>query len=295
MHLLKQSTAATVKAGPFLDDTDGVTEEVSLTIAQADIRISKNGGAFAQTNNATGATHDENGYYGVPLDTTDTNTLGRLRVAIHATGALPVWHEMMVLPANAFDALVGGTDTLQTHATEIDNDLITAAAIATGAIDADAIAADAITAAKVADATIDAATFAAGAINAAAIATDAITAAKIAADAIGASEIADGAIDAATFAAGAIDAAAIATGAVDADALAADAVAEILTTQMTEAYATDGTAPTLAQALFMIWSMLAEKAISGTTLTAKKLDGSTTSMTFTLNDASNPTSITRAT
>jgi hypothetical protein len=40
---------------------------------------------------------------------------------------------------------------------------------------------------------------------------------------------------------------------------------------------------------------LAERGISGTTLTAKKLDGSTTSMTFTLDDATTPTSQTRAT
>lgn len=64
---------------------------------------------------------------------------------------------------------------------------------------------------------------------------------------------------------------------------------------LTEAYASDGAAATLAQLLYQIWSMLAEKSVSGTTLTAKKLDGSTTSMTFTLSDASNPTSITRAT
>ncbi len=71
--------------------------------------------------------------------------------------------------------------------------------------------------------------------------------------------------------------------------------AQILTTALTEAYATDGSAATLSQILYMVWSMLAEKSITSTTMTAKKLDGSTTSMTFTLNDASNPTSITRAT
>ena len=71
-------------------------------------------------------------------------------------------------------------------------------------------------------------------------------------------------------------------------------VANILTTALTEAYAADGAAATLSQLLYMIWSMQAEKAVSGTTLTAKKLDGSTSAMTFTLNDASSPTSITRS-
>lgn len=68
----------------------------------------------------------------------------------------------------------------------------------------------------------------------------------------------------------------------------------LLTTAMTEAYATDGSTMTVAQALYMIYALLAEASASGTTLTIKKLDGSTTAMTFTLNDATTPTSITRS-
>lgn len=63
----------------------------------------------------------------------------------------------------------------------------------------------------------------------------------------------------------------------------------------TESYAADGAVPTLAQALFMILSGTLEFSISGTTLTCKKLDGSTTAMTFTLDSATTPTSRTRAT
>ncbi len=112
MQWLRQSTAVTKKMGPFLDSGDGNTKEESLTISQADIRLTKNGGAFAQTNNAAGATHDENAYYGVPLDATDTGTLGALRVAIHVSGALAVWDDFMVLPANVWDSLFGA-DKLQ--------------------------------------------------------------------------------------------------------------------------------------------------------------------------------------
>jgi len=67
------------------------------------------------------------------------------------------------------------------------------------------------------------------------------------------------------------------------------------TTAMTESYAADGAAATPVQILHQLWALAAEKNISSTTLTAKKLDGSTTAMTFTLNDASTPTSITRTT
>ena len=72
-------------------------------------------------------------------------------------------------------------------------------------------------------------------------------------------------------------------------------VNDILTTQMTESYAADGTAPTLAQAIFAIQQFLQERSTSSTTVTVKQLDGSTTAMTFTLDDATTPTSITRAT
>ena len=74
-----------------------------------------------------------------------------------------------------------------------------------------------------------------------------------------------------------------------------DPSAAILTTAITESYNTDGSAPTVAQALCFIMQMLAEKSVSGTTVTVKKLDGATTAFTLTLNDASTPTSITRAT
>lgn len=64
--------------------------------------------------------------------------------------------------------------------------------------------------------------------------------------------------------------------------------------QMTEGYAAAGVAPTMDQMQFMVYSALAEFAISGTTLTTKRLDGTTTAMVFTLDDSANPTSRTRS-
>jgi hypothetical protein len=66
------------------------------------------------------------------------------------------------------------------------------------------------------------------------------------------------------------------------------------TTAMTESYASDGAAMTPAQALYMILCAVSEFAISSTTITGKKLDGSTTAMTWTINSATSPTSRTRA-
>lgn len=122
VQILRQSTAVTVKLGPFVDATDGVTEETGLTISQADVRLSKNGGNIAQKNEATSATHDELGYYDVDLDATDTGTLGRLRVAVHESGALPVWRDFLVVPAVTYDALVAGTDYLTVDMLQLGGD-----------------------------------------------------------------------------------------------------------------------------------------------------------------------------
>ncbi len=76
---------------------------------------------------------------------------------------------------------------------------------------------------------------------------------------------------------------------------AAQNATAVLTTAMTESYAADGVAPTLAQAIFLTQQSLSEFAISGTTISVKKLDGTTEAATFTLDDATTPTSRTRAT
>jgi hypothetical protein len=165
--------------------------------------LSKNGGAFAQKSAAQTLTHGENGWYVANLSTTDTGTLGILIVAIHESGALPVWREFMVVPANVYDSIITGADTLQVDLQQWLGSVPTGLSSGRVQVVLVEIAAGGV---------ITSSSFVSGAITAAAIASDAITAAKIA----------DGAIDAATFAAGAINAAAIATGAIDDDAVAAD-------------------------------------------------------------------------
>ena len=67
-----------------------------------------------------------------------------------------------------------------------------------------------------------------------------------------------------------------------------------LSSPATESYAADGVIPTLGQFLFMIMQRHAEFSKVTTTITVKKLDGTTTAMTYTLNDNTTPTSITRS-
>ena len=110
MQALKQSTAVTLKMGPFVSSADGVSSETGLTITQPDVRVSKNGGNFAQKSAVGTASHDEYGYYDISVSTSDTDTLGRLAVAIYEDPALPVWSEFMVMEAEKYDFIYGSND-----------------------------------------------------------------------------------------------------------------------------------------------------------------------------------------
>jgi len=108
---LKANTAVDVLIGPFVDSTDGDTTETGLTIAQADVRLSKNGQNMAQKSDVTSCVHDELGYYNCELDATDTNTEGSLVLVVHESGALTVRHEFNILSEAAWDSLYGAKDT----------------------------------------------------------------------------------------------------------------------------------------------------------------------------------------
>lgn len=125
--ILKQSTAVVVSFGPFVDKTDGVTFEIALAGTGANqlentttgLRISKNGGALAARHaTATASTYDALGMYLVTLDTTDTATLGQLRMAMNNNDAVPVWQDFMVVTANIWDSLFS-TDVLDTSLVQL--------------------------------------------------------------------------------------------------------------------------------------------------------------------------------
>ena len=112
MIFVKEDTAVTIMVGPFLDATDGVTEEAGLSPVS---EISKNGGAFAT--GPTG-THSAEGWYTLALTAAHTNTAGVLIVKAHdSANHLPVWHEVMVMPTNVWDSMFG-TDKLQVDVSE---------------------------------------------------------------------------------------------------------------------------------------------------------------------------------
>jgi len=297
---LKQSTASQeVVIGPFLDEDDGKTAETGLTISNTDIRLSK-AGANIVAKNSGGGTHDELGFYQITLDATDTNTVGELLIAVHESGALPVFKYCYVLEEAIYDALFAASASAFDSNARVDvvsiegsdaTDQINAAcdaAIVTYGLDhlvsASVAGSDVVDNSIIAklvskESTADWDDF----VNT----TDSLQALRdqtgsgLSAipwnsswDAEVQSEVTDAlnAYDPPTKA--------------EMDAM--------WTTAQTESYASDGSTATPAQLLYMILCSVSEFAISGTTITGKKLDGSTTAMTWTINDASNPTSRTRA-
>jgi hypothetical protein len=115
MLYLRQSTAVTISFGPAVLFSDGVTLVTNLTGTGTNqtentttgIRLSKNGGAFAARHATAGAsTYDAFGNYLVPLDTTDTGTLGTLRMQYaNAAAFCPIFQDFMVLNTALYDAL----------------------------------------------------------------------------------------------------------------------------------------------------------------------------------------------
>ncbi len=120
MKILKQSTAATPGIGPFVD-TSGAAVTTTNLLIQTDVVISKGGSAtYAAKNDASSSTHRANGTHTIPLDTTDTNTLGTLTITVNKSGTLPVRDVWTVVPANVYDSLVS-TDKLQVDTVELNS------------------------------------------------------------------------------------------------------------------------------------------------------------------------------
>jgi hypothetical protein len=122
-NFLKLSTATTVLIGPFLDDTNFKDAETGLTILNTDVYLSKNGGAMGAKNNGTTCVADLLGYYTCQLSTTDTGTIGVLKLMVHVSGALPVTHTFQVVSASVYDSLFAadGTEYLPVNIKEINS------------------------------------------------------------------------------------------------------------------------------------------------------------------------------
>lgn len=109
MRFLKISTSVIVQVGPFVDATDAVTAETALSPSSTNVRLYKAGGTTAVDIYDATWTHIGLGMYCVTLTTSHTDTAGPLMIVAQISGARPVVHEFMVLPATTYDMMVSGT------------------------------------------------------------------------------------------------------------------------------------------------------------------------------------------
>lgn len=313
--IARQSTSKTIMVGPVMD-ADGVAVTDGVV---GDFKISKNGAAPAALNGSATLTHRHTGFYSLALTASDLDTVGSAQVTIDdTTNACPmanldvieeaVYDALYAASANTFTGAAGSskvsgvvlTDTVTTYTGNTPQTGDSFARIgATGsgltslAPSATALSTAVWTSARagyldnINNATLAGASFPTDPADQSLIiaATDAL--ATLIGDVPTNAELAT--------ALGTADDAVLAAIAALNNVSAASVATAVLTTQMTEAYAADGVAPTLAQAIFLMMQTVSEFSISGTTITVKKLDGSTTAATFTLNSATTPTSRTRAT
>jgi hypothetical protein len=132
---LRQSTAATVMVGPFVDETDGFTAETGLTLAgMNDAEAIKTGSGSVVDIAALTFTHVQGGQYTLALTSSETDTLGRLRLFFRDAGvSRPLFADFMVVPANVYDSLVLGSDTIYADAVQISGSATAADKLEAGA------------------------------------------------------------------------------------------------------------------------------------------------------------------
>ena len=118
---LRQSTARIVRAGSFVDPTDGVTPVAGVTLGAADEAeaLKANGAATVDISGFTfAAVTGAGAWYNLSLTASATDTLGELIIVIQEAAAyLPVERKFMVVTQNYWDSKYS-TDKLQVDVVE---------------------------------------------------------------------------------------------------------------------------------------------------------------------------------
>jgi hypothetical protein len=114
LKFLRQSTAATIVVGPFVDKSTALSL-TTLTDQSAKGWIVKNG-ATGSAPTLTSWSHDAQGEYLVGITTQHTDTVGRFRISFYdATTYLMCWEDFSVLSQVVYDSIFGGV-ALSTYA-----------------------------------------------------------------------------------------------------------------------------------------------------------------------------------
>jgi len=134
MRYLRENTATRISVGPFLDNTDGVTPEIALTVTNSFLTfvvddagvptlvIDAAPTASGGDNDMVHITSDVGGMYDLELTAAQTNYTGRAMLSIHdADVHCPVFHEFQILSANVYDSLFAdaATDYLDVNTIQI--------------------------------------------------------------------------------------------------------------------------------------------------------------------------------
>lgn len=108
-QILRQSTQVIVQIGPFVDVGDGFTPETGITLSGADeaeILKSNTTTTTSIASNTWAAITGCDGWYGLTLSTTDTNTVGTLTVMVNDDSVcLPVFARFQVIEEATYDML----------------------------------------------------------------------------------------------------------------------------------------------------------------------------------------------
>lgn len=276
-------TAIVMVVGPCIDDTDFKTLEEAIAYNAAGMDISliveKTDGTTAvtaitlTTAGTSDWTHKDGGYYEVEVTAAQNAEEGIAYLRGVCTGVLPFESQHYnIVKANVYNSLISGTDVLTVDVTQWLGTAVTANIAGQPTVDVTRVGAST-------QSLIDLKDFVDSGYDPV---TNKVEGVKL--------------VDTVTTATNLTNAPTngdlTATMKTSIETEMSDA---LKTDTIPDSYSADGSQPTIAQAVLEILQMMQEKSISGTTLTVKKPDGSTSAMTFTLDSATAPTSVTRAT
>ena len=111
----KQSTALDIIIGPLLLAADGITPATTINptsldvdlykgIVKTDLTITLPGGGVNDS------THVANGYFSLELTSGNLDTLGVAKLTINSTPVLPLWHNLRVVSASAYEIKYGSSE-----------------------------------------------------------------------------------------------------------------------------------------------------------------------------------------
>ena len=134
MRFLRQNTAVIVTVGPFCSNTDGVTLQTALTIANEKISFTVDldegspptlvldnvtGATSGTSNDLNYITNNDAALMQLELAAANVNCVGRAFLTINdAAHHCPVFHEFEIMSQQAYDSFFG-TDTLQVDLIQI--------------------------------------------------------------------------------------------------------------------------------------------------------------------------------